>query len=744
MRWMSILLVAYLFAPVALRAEEAPNPIHPTFPVLDDAGQSVLVSGAVPSSDRTCGTCHDVTFIRTHDSHIRHVQKTSCIECHVEGSRLPTTPEAFDSQGLLRREAIRISAPRDQNCAYCHGIVHHGPEPLTIPEGFEGGATDPKTFALTRNTGEILSSQNISDSFLNIEGKDALARPWDVHSQRLVRCISCHFARNNPAKADMKHTSLDFLVNDPRKVSMAEFLHRPDHELLTAQCQSCHDPMATHKFLPYLKRHMQALDCRACHVPTVVGPAAQAIDQTVVTEQLGPRVEYRGLLRRPGEPLNTALNKGYVPFLLRRVDLETGTKVAPFNVVTRWYWASGRTGAEVPWDKVVAAWRDGDQVPQEVLAAFDANGDGRLSDSELLLDTPAKVDVIRRRLVALGVADPVIKAAVEPHEVKHGVVAGKWVRRDCASCHSKDSLLDRDIFLAASVPGGVLPTLPSNNGVELALEVEKANGLVLRRGTLSDMYIFGHSRRTWIDFIGFLGLGAMVVGIGIHAGLRIRAGRRRPATHGPLQKVYMYPLYERLWHWTMALSVMALMVTGIIIHFASTTGPGLQLAVAVHNVFAVILTINAGLSLFYHIASGAIRQFLPNKNDLVGQVKAQAKYYLGGIFLGQPHPNKKSPERKLNPLQQLTYLALLNILFPFQLVTGILIWGASRWPDLAGGLAVVAPLHHLGSWMFLWFFVLHHYLTTTGLSPLEYTRAMLTGWEEVEVEGAQADGGAHV
>jgi thiosulfate reductase cytochrome b subunit len=113
-------------------------------------------------------------------------------------------------------------------------------------------------------------------------------------------------------------------------------------------------------------------------------------------------------------------------------------------------------------------------------------------------------------------------------------------------------------------------------------------------------------------------------------------------------------------------------------------------------------------------------------------------YQSRGIFFGGPHP-ENAPGHKLNPLQQLTYLALLNVLFPLQIVTGVLIWAAGHWPDVAvalGGLRVVAPLHNAGSWLFLSFFVLHVYLVTTGRTPTEHLESMITGYQPVEDDGA--------
>jgi thiosulfate reductase cytochrome b subunit len=45
----------------------------------------------------------------------------------------------------------------------------------------------------------------------------------------------------------------------------------------------------------------------------------------------------------------------------------------------------------------------------------------------------------------------------------------------------------------------------------------------------------------------------------------------------------------------------------------------------------------------------------------------------------------------------------------------------------------LAPFHSLIAWTFATFIIVHVYMTTTGATPLEATRAMVTGYEEVEV-----------
>jgi len=57
-----------------------------------------------------------------------------------------------------------------------------------------------------------------------------------------------------------------------------------------------------------------------------------------------------------------------------------------------------------------------------------------------------------------------------------------------------------------------------------------------------------------------------------------------------------------------------------------------------------------------------------------------------------------------------------------------------------GGLPLLAPFHSLVAWLFASFIVMHVYLTTTGATPLEAIRGMVTGYEEVEVpEKAKGD-----
>jgi Ni/Fe-hydrogenase b-type cytochrome subunit len=203
-----------------------------------------------------------------------------------------------------------------------------------------------------------------------------------------------------------------------------------------------------------------------------------------------------------------------------------------------------------------------------------------------------------------------------------------------------------------------------------------------------------------------------------------------------------YSLHERIWHWLQAAAILLLILTGLAIHYPdrfSLLG-SLANAIRCHSWIGLVLILNAFLGIFYHVTAEKYHHFLPRMDDFTDAAIRQARFYLYGIFKGERHPLDADPRRKLNPLQKITYLALLNILLPFQIVTGLLMWGADRWPQLfdkIGGLWVLGPAHTIGAYLFLAFFIGHLYLATTGTTPWTLLRAMITGYEK-PVQNARA------
>jgi Ni/Fe-hydrogenase b-type cytochrome subunit len=251
------------------------------------------------------------------------------------------------------------------------------------------------------------------------------------------------------------------------------------------------------------------------------------------------------------------------------------------------------------------------------------------------------------------------------------------------------------------------------------------------------MYIFGSSRISAIDWLGALAFFGALIGVAGHGTARYVVSRKQPKGQVKTETVYMYESYRRFWHWLQTITIVLLLFTGLIIHRPEMFGVfSFRGVVTVHNVLAVILVINAALSLFYHSTTDRMRQFIPRPYGFFDDAILQAKYYLTGIFKGEPHPFAKTPDSRMNPIQKATYFAILNVLLPLQILTGALMWGVQAVPVIArplGGLSTLAPIHALIAWLFAAFILVHVYMTTTGATPVEATKAMITGYEEVEL-----------
>ncbi len=661
---------------------------------------------------------------------------------------------AFDAEGNLTKGAIAIQDPGNDNCGLCHGLVHVDAQtPMVLNE------CTPEQWS-TITTGQIMSPQKISESGINLANKEELRRSWDIHTERVVQCTDCHYSLNNPVYyQELTESRPEHLQFDPRRIDLGEYLYRPLHEFAKGQsaqgalapgldntirtCESCHEAAATHEWLPYTERHMTALACETCHVPQMYAPARQSYDWTVLQASGEPVVACRGVAGG-GETFATALITGYQPVLLPRPQADGAAPLSPHNLVTSWYWVYGEDGSErpVPERALQTAWLEEDgQYPAAILDVFDNNGDGRLDETELIIDSEEKETLIASRLEAQGLTNPRIAGEIQPYNINHNVTHGEWATKDCQTCHSEESRITQPMLLSTNMPGGVMPTFVTNGTSVLSGElVTTEDGALYYQPTTEEnsLYILGHSSINLVDKLGVFILVATILGVLAHGTMRFLAIRRNPNRHKPeVREVYMYTFYERLWHWLQTALIFSLIFTGLIIHKPDIFGAfSFAYVVQVHNILAAILVANAALALFYNLASGEIKQFLPQPRGFFNQAIEQTRFYLNGIFKGEEHPFEKSPERKLNPLQQATYFGLLNVLLPLQIITGTLIWGVQRWPELSariGGLTYLAPLHTLITWLFASFIIMHVYLTTTGPTPLSDIKGMVMGWDEVEV-----------
>jgi hypothetical protein len=359
-------------------------------------------------------------------------------------------PAMFQADGTLNDGLMAIRKPRNENCAQCHGQANVGlDDPLTL-------TPDPARRVLTERTGQIISPQKLNDSGLNLAGKESLTHPFDVHADRVVGCVNCHYSLNNPVYFEQRPESrpphLDF---DPRRLTTSDYLTRPLHQFAKGhstfglaaigsenslrRCESCHDASNVHAWLPYKQRHFDSLACEACHVPKLYGPALQMLDWTLVDRDGQPQRHYRAV---EGDPATAdSLIRGFRPAMLARDNVGGERKLAPFNLVSSWYWLAGEPQRPVARATLRAALYPNGRLHADVLRALDRDGDGRLQGEEWRLETAERAQAVRARLEASGLTAVTLAAEVTAFPISHNVVNGQWATRECRHCHGADSVL---------------------------------------------------------------------------------------------------------------------------------------------------------------------------------------------------------------------------------------------------------------------------------------------------------------
>ncbi len=445
--------------------------------------------------------------------------------------------EGFDADGVPRGDLFSVVRPSSRHCGECHGMVHSGEDPVTARYG---GAS----LWTTETQGLIFSPQLLLRSGMNLKDKSKLGTPWDVHAEWLLECTDCHFCLNDPAFAFKTTPSGEKLSFDGRKLSDEDFMTTPDHDFAKGRsaqgtvadsldgtmrtCDGCHNIESSHRWLPYRGRHMDRLLCEACHVPMVRAPARRATDWTVLTEDLGPRVEYRGVEGDVHDP--AALVDGYTPVLLPR-ELAAGSsmRLAPHNLVSSWYWIYDDPPLPVRLYDLERAYFEDGRYHRAVLSALDTDGNGEIETSELVLDTANKVEAVRGRLASLGLKNPRISGEIQPYSLSHGITRGRWIRRDCATCHSGPSVITKPFVLASAVPGAVIPTPVGDANVLMngALSIGEAGLSYTPVTRKSGYYILGHDRWMFIDKTGAVVYAIALLAVMAHGTLRFVAWRRR-------------------------------------------------------------------------------------------------------------------------------------------------------------------------------------------------------------------------
>lgn len=213
-----------------------------------------------------------------------------------------------------------------------------------------------------------------------------------------------------------------------------------------------------------------------------------------------------------------------------------------------------------------------------------------------------------------------------------------------------------------------------------------------------------------------------------------------------MTRLYLYPLWVRIWHWLNAVVFLLAIISGMSMHFAG--GAMLMTfadAVALHNAVGMLLSLSWLCFLIGNLVSQNGRFYRLRLATLARDVYGQTRWYVYGIFRDEPPPFVVSAGDKMNALQKLSYWLVLLLLMPLVIGSGWAFFLAPQLPQTLfgmGGVWLVAMIHLAAAWSLILFLLVHAYVITIGETTGANLSAMLTGWQDVSrrLQGSSDDG----
>lgn len=173
-----------------------------------------------------------------------------------------------------------------------------------------------------------------------------------------------------------------------------------------------------------------------------------------------------------------------------------------------------------------------------------------------------------------------------------------------------------------------------------------------------------------------------------------------------------HPLFARLLHWGIVLSMLMMFLTGLYLHESNWIPifGDLGMVWPHHYIFGIALVALVLVRIVYAGTSGDIEDLIM-KPKHIKDLGPVLKYYL---FL-----SKKEPQQgKYNAGQRMTYSAVWIPLLLFQIVTGIALY-------LFIGAVWLRVIHYIVTWLFVVTIVMHIYLG--AVHGWHVIKSMITG-----------------
>ncbi|MBF0156695.1 MAG: tetrathionate reductase family octaheme c-type cytochrome [Magnetococcales bacterium] len=624
-------------------------------------------------------------------------EQVDCLVCHEqtgEYRKFDYGDPVLKHRGRIIRKpdfaklAQSVGRPSRQNCGSCH---------------FFGGAHDGAKH------GDL-------DSSLLAPG-----RQLDVHMDSAgldFSCVTCHTGEGHRITGSRyRMKAFDALGID-----------RPGHTDATrTSCESCHGTRP-HPQTPKLDSHTRRIACQTCHIPRFARgrvPTKTYWDWRSAGKE-PPKAQAEVSEGRAVAPKGNSGDDEAVSGRAPRVTqtFQHGSITWEEQVVPEYRWFDGRIDYILPGESV----GDGTSVAINRLSGAASDRDSRIwpfkvMRAQLPFD-PVNRTLVFNRLVAASPDDK--DALYESYDWQRSVTAGMQLP-GAPPFSGKVGFIEAAMFFP--ITHMVAPK-------EEALRCNDCHSRNGRMAGLTGFYMPGRDSFPLLVFLGWSLVVATLVGVLLHGAAQASFRKKSAAAAGSvtIHREFIFSLYERFWHWTQAILIFGLMITGFNVSGVHNLF-GYEKATTGHYYFAWGLIWLWVFTLFWHMITGEWRQYIPTTRKLMDMVH----YYMKGIFYPEryPHPFKKSRRLKHNPLQRFSYFSLHIVVMPVIWVSGTLYiyYGGFH----AGGLesvplGVIAGIHSTTAFLMLSFVVLHVYMAFFIGAPVTgKLKGMITGFVETAI-----------
>ena len=199
------------------------------------------------------------------------------------------------------------------------------------------------------------------------------------------------------------------------------------------------------------------------------------------------------------------------------------------------------------------------------------------------------------------------------------------------------------------------------------------------------------------------------------------------------EKLYLYPLWLRIWHGVNAVCIIVLILSGISLHYSGRSFLliDFRTAITMHNLAGLLLSLNYLVFLSGNILTGNGKHYRVKVQGLAERIRKQVIYYVYGMFKGESAPYPVTAKRKFNPLQKYAYVFVMYVVLPVLIISGV----ALLFPEIifesifrVSGIMITAILHGAMGFLVFVFLLVHLYVASLGKSPARNYKSIITGW----------------